>query len=76
MRVVVVHSDKGRHYGGLYTENEHVVVILSSVLSKAHTGPLEAIRCQHFEPEADITILPRKHIRSIRALGFTNREPS
>ena len=54
--------------GVLYMENERVVVLLNNLAEKAYLGPLQDIRRDHIEPEADIVILPRGKVDAIEIL--------
>jgi hypothetical protein len=49
----------------LYFENEHSVVLLNNVTEEADLGPLKSIRRRHIEPEADVSIFPRKEVDEI-----------
>ena len=53
------------YWGVLYMENERVVVLLNNLAEKADLGPLQDIRRDHIEPEADIVILPRGKVDAI-----------
>ena len=56
------------HVGFLYMKNERVVVLLNNVAQRAHLGPLQNIRRERVEPEAQILILPRRKVEKIELL--------
>jgi hypothetical protein len=55
--------------GFLYMEDSRFVVLLNNVaVERADLGPLQSIRHEHIDPEADILILPRGQVRAIDML--------
>ena len=66
--VQVIGVDGSSRLGFLYMQNEHFVVILNNIVDKADLGPLQFIRREHIEPEADVLILPRSNVLEIKLL--------
>lgn len=68
LRACEVLDGKSSYIGFLYMQNERVVVLLNNLVADADLGPLQSIRRKHIEPEADILILPRRQVNTIKIL--------
>ena len=68
LQACVVLDNKSVYYGFLYMQNERIVVLLNNLVDNAELGPLQNIRREHIEPEADILILPRRQVNTIKIL--------
>ena len=62
----VVLGNKSVYTGFLYMQNERVVILVNNLVDNAELGPLQNIRRKHIEPEADILILPRRQVNTIK----------
>ncbi len=55
--------------GQLYFKTATHVVLLNNVLQQADLGRLRQRRTRHFEPEADVIVIPRVDVLSIELVG-------
>lgn len=64
-KIVTVRRKGSITVGRLYFKTTTHVVLLNNVLEQADLGRLRQQRKRHFEPEADVIVIPRADVLSI-----------
>jgi hypothetical protein len=70
-RICCVFTEQWRYIGIDYLDNERVLVLLNNIVDRADLGPLQTVRHNHVEPEADILVIPREQVKSKVILELT-----
>jgi hypothetical protein len=68
LRRVVIRTLHSSTVGILYFQTDRHVVLLNNVVAEADLGRLKSRRSRHFEPEADVTVIPQEEVTSVEFL--------
>jgi hypothetical protein len=69
MPIVAVERKSSTIVGRLYFRTQRHVVLLNNIRHCAHLGRLRGRRRRHFDPEADVFVIPTDQIVAVHALG-------